>query len=526
MSADRGATATRAADRGSALVAAIAVAAVVMLLATTVVTVAVRSEAGAARDRGRTQALAAAEAGLDAALLALRSLDSATQASFPCTTTSEVWSSPGTSQVVVSYAFSTTTTAAVACPLASGVRMSQVQVTSTATLTTGATTVRRAMQATVALGSAGADPSGTFDRALFSDGQVATSGTLTTAGGVYTNGYYACAGQTAIAGPLTVQGDLSASGSCRADGDVHVGGRLACTGAIVGGDLTVAGVVQNQMSDCTVEGSAVLAGAFSFSGSTRIGGTLTSASSAGSAVGSGTRVAGAARVRSTVTGATEATFPGGLTPNANPAPAAPPAPPRQEMPVVRYVPADWAGSTTMTAQQFFATSGAPTSPGNCSFVGSSTRVLRATAPSTVVDATGCSSFSLSGATVSLSGDLTLFVPNLSASGSLAVRSADAQPHVLRVIVPARSTTDVCAAGGGGVSSSAAWTVDDAIRTFVYAPGTVALSGLASLRGAVYTCGFASSSDLTIAYDTSALPPVGGLASTAYTSSPPTKADVS
>jgi Tfp pilus assembly protein PilX len=51
------------ADDGFTLVAAVAVALIGMLLATTAVTVALRSDSSAAQDRGRTQALAAAEAG-------------------------------------------------------------------------------------------------------------------------------------------------------------------------------------------------------------------------------------------------------------------------------------------------------------------------------------------------------------------------------------------------------------------------------------------------------------------------------
>ncbi len=203
----------RRGDEGFTLVAAIAVTFVAMLMAVTVVAVTVRSEASAGHDRARTQAIAAAEAGVDSALVALRSLEPGTQSTFACAPPPlQVWSSPGTSSVAVTHTFHTAS-GTVACPLVDDTGYRRVVITSTATHTFGGQATRRSMSAVVELnprpGASGGASAAEFSSAFFSDASPAP-GTLRPAhridGDVRTNGDFACRGSTAVTGTVTAVG--------------------------------------------------------------------------------------------------------------------------------------------------------------------------------------------------------------------------------------------------------------------------------------------------------------------------------
>lgn len=469
-------------DRGATLVIVIAVAVVGLLLATTVAAVAVRSETSAATDRGRTQAIAAAEAGLDSALVSLRSMDSADSTTFVCgPTTTDVWSAPGSSRVTVTYDYFSLSGLSL-CPPATGTVLTRAELVSTAVYTQGSTTASRAVRATVDLARKAADPSEVFDVGMFSDGQFASSAPVRIYGNVYSNANYACSSDSLITGSLRVQGSFNGS------------------------------------STCTVEGDMTLGGTFAFSSAVRVGGRLTSASASASSVSSiSARVMGAARLRSTVSGASPAVFPGGLTQNASPAPAAPE--PRQ-MPVVRYTPSDWTSSTIQTAAQWASAnraSGSACAP--------NARTLRAPAGSTVVNAVSCAPYNLNNLTLELSGDLTIFASGLSSSQPVKVISGDGQAHTLRIIEPA-SGTNVCSAGGRGISVNSTFDVDSRIRTFLYTPGGSSFSSVVTVNGAIYACRASFSGNVTINYDTTPLPPVAGEYGTGYKPSTATKSDVS
>lgn len=201
-------------DDGFALVAAIGVTLVVLMLAITVVTVAVRSEVGAGADRGRTLALAAAEGGLDAALLRLDGLASDTQALLTCQTSEQAWSSPGTSTVTTRYGFytSATDTTPDPCPVGTTV-YARVEATSTATYRFGASTNVRSVKAVVPLVGSPAPRS----YALYTPaGLSIASGSSRIRGDVYGGGSMDCQSFARIDGNLYGSG-FSSVQNCLAD---------------------------------------------------------------------------------------------------------------------------------------------------------------------------------------------------------------------------------------------------------------------------------------------------------------------
>lgn len=415
----------RRGEEGFALVAAIGVAVVCLLLATTVVAVAVRSGTSTGLDRAHAQASAAAEAGVDAAVIRLRTdLQPSTQSGFDCTLPARtVWASPGSSSVTVTYAFTNSAGAAATCPLVNGASYAKATITSTAVYTFGAVTTRRSMTAVVGLNYTGSGPS-SFPNAIFTDAApsaLTSSYSFSTKGDVYTNGAYACQGSFTVTGTITAQA-----------GYTQLGGA------------------------CFVSG-----------------GVRTAAST--------------------------------------------PAPPVQSMPALTYPATPWSGATVVPASSLPGVSG-------CTVTGSLT--WGSTSTSTIVDARSCSPLVFTGSTaLFLRGDVSIYAGSIStaSSSSTSVGSSDSVAHVLRLIVPAQSPSNVCGAGGGDITLQGSVAVGSPIKAFLYTPGKLAATGSSiSLSGASMTsCRSAWSGSLNLTY-ASAPPP----ADASYAPSAASKTDVS
>ena len=135
-------------DQGYTLLAAIATASVCLMLATTLVAAAVRSDAVAGGDRNRSQAAAASEGGIDRAVAMLDGFNpSAWNTAASCQRT---LTPTGGAQVVVTFVFSSGGTTD-PCPLSAGSSYTAVTATSTATQTTGSITRTHTMRADVVL---------------------------------------------------------------------------------------------------------------------------------------------------------------------------------------------------------------------------------------------------------------------------------------------------------------------------------------------------------------------------------------
>lgn len=450
----------RRGEDGFTLVAAIAVAFIGMLLAVTVMTVAVRSEASAGKDRGRTQAVAAAEAGLDTAVLA------AQQSSFTCgPTTTSVWSSPGNSSVVVTSRFFTAA-GAQPCPVPSGTAITRAEITSVATYTFGSTTAKRTMGATV---------------------QLSPSGALTSK--------YAIFGSENVAGTSGSQ-SLSATNA----GDVYVGtGDYSCgSGAVVEGNVIVAQGSATLVSGCRVTGSVWAAGDISLvSGAQVLGDATTWGGSI--SVSSFAKVGGKATVRS----GTISTSSGGVIVGERKTDAALVAPPAVTLPRITYKVADWQAAGFVEGTWLKS---------SCSLAAGQTAVLPYLVP-TVVDArsatTACGAAGLSGASgakLLVKTDVAIFTSKITAGSSFSIGSADDLPHKVWLIVPAAATGDYCQSPSSESTMTSGFDAD--VDLFVYGACKVTVASGAAWRGQLWAKSIDLVSGFKMTYVPVGVPGVG------------------
>lgn len=416
-------------DDGFTLVAAIGVALVAMLLATTAVTVAMRSDASAGRDRARTQALAAAEAGLDAAVLA------AQRSTYTCgPTTTQVWSSPGTSSVTVTSAFFTEA-GSQTCPVPAGTSIVRAEVRSTATHTHNGTTTRRTMSATV---EPGASSTPTTGYAVFGQTVTGGSSSATTVGGeIYVSrGNFTCNSSGTALGQVTVpNGRALLSSSCRVVGAVR---------AASGVDMS---------SSAVLEGNA-----FSWNGGISV-------STSGKLIGNAETRGGAISAESsgTISG----------TRNSASTQAVPVA---VEVPRITYRPADWqaAGFTTGTWSS------------GCS-AGSSVLVTLPATPTLYDTRTACPT-GFTGSTsarLQVQADTALFVNRFTGESSFRIESVGGQPRKVWIIVPAAATGDYCAAPSGPVSLGSTFETGPGVSLLVYAACNANVSSSAAWQGQLW-----------------------------------------
>lgn len=437
-------------DAGFALVMAIGVTFVVLLLVVTVITVAVRSDVAAGHDRGRTQAVAAAEAGLDAAVLRVK--DSAQDPQALCSTPTPpmtVWSSPGTSSVDVTYTFVTTSGPRTCSSLGSAV-VTGVEVRSSATHTHGSTTAERTMSATVPLG----DPPLPATRyAIFVQGDMVngTSSNLPTTGSdVYLrNGDYSCGTSASVGGSVTVQnGSFEIGSSC-----------------VVGGSVQAAG-------DVVTGTSSIIRGSVSVW-------------NGGVTLGTSARVDGSVTARNDVRVGTSATV-GGTVRQRQPSV---PTPAPVEMPRVTYRASDW------QAHGFSTTAWS----GSCT-IGIS-RTLTITSR-TVLDARSvCGSGGLQWntlASLGVTADIAIFANAFASSSSARIFSADGKPHKVWLIVPAAETGAYCQSLSGNIDFGTSFAAQSPIALSLYGACSVTVGTSSDWNGQVWanTLSLATSSRLT------------------------------
>src|SRR5664280_2678618 len=165
-------------DRGSALLAAVAITFLVLAMGTATSVVVLASNRASGLDRQRTQSLAAAESGLDMALSTISSTARRNQESgMPCgSTTVQVPASPDLINVTytVTYADPANPTGNLPCPMANGTRPVTATIISNAvpsrTLGGGSSTGDRSMKTTVQLSGGTAASAPPFAQAVFSNG--------------------------------------------------------------------------------------------------------------------------------------------------------------------------------------------------------------------------------------------------------------------------------------------------------------------------------------------------------------------
>jgi alpha-tubulin suppressor-like RCC1 family protein len=293
-------------------------------------------------------------------------------------------------------------------------------------------------------------------------------------------------GSTVYSGSsLQVTNDVNLSGP---DANLIVAGDLECNShGHIGGDVTVAGGV-HLTNKCRIDGSLTAGGAVSMDSTSSVGGDLTAVGavrfqSTGHIGGKVTTGAMFTVIdRATVTDLIESGVLGGpvTTHAAVPAPNLGPAPVvgAKTLQVDQESTwAQWLHHTAVAAGAPSWSAGLSTHPG-CALaswtVGTSTVAVDAT---TRIDATkqttGCSSVSLFGLSLKLSGDLTIVADGVQSTNGLHVTSADGLPHTLRILVPGQIDG---AQRAHAVSLLGGTTVDPMITVEIGTPGTVSLSG--------------------------------------------------
>ena len=216
-------------ESGVALVTGLLAVTVAAFLAATAVSLSLHSNDASGRDRSRTQAIHAAEAGIDTAIA---TISGSTLATLPCTTTGSTSASPVAAWTVevAYYATIDTTGPAITCVPGVGLTTVPGSVTlrSTGQVNFGAATVTRVLQAQLEL----APVLGAFSQAIFSEGSpelannIVVNGNQGNDANFYTDGSWICPNSTELKGSVYAQGTINMSNSCTVAVDAWANGAV------------------------------------------------------------------------------------------------------------------------------------------------------------------------------------------------------------------------------------------------------------------------------------------------------------
>lgn len=264
-------------DHGITLVVAIMVMGVAITLTILVITVAITTANQSGRDRQRTVAIHAAEAGVDAAYAAIQSSGTTLPCAWPATGTSSVSSAPDQVTTRATINYFKADGSAVACPIAattgpSAPTTAVVDGYGETNSLAGAAAATRRMQALINVKPIFGD---SLNKAIFSDGTLAISNQTTLTGNdgpnadVYTNGNFACANNQSYAGSVYAQGNITVQGSCTVAGDLWARGSVSNTSGSngsVGGRVISSTSTISLPSNFDVNGTLLAAGNISWGG--------------------------------------------------------------------------------------------------------------------------------------------------------------------------------------------------------------------------------------------------------------------
>lgn len=266
-------------DAGVAMVTGLLAVTVSAFLAATAVSLSLHNNDASGRDRSRTQAIHAAEAGIDTAIA---TISGSSLATLPCTTTGTTSSSPAASWTVEVgyYASNDTTGTALTCAPGVGVAVTpgSVMLRSTGQVNYGTAAVTRVLQAQLEL----APVLGSFTQAIYSKGSPDIANNITVNGhqgddaDFYTDGSWVCPNSTELKGSVLAQGSISMSNSCSVAVD-----------AWANGSITMSNTAKVQHDAISSASSANLTNSAQIGRNMRVGTTCT-----GCTTGSSGRVAG------------------------------------------------------------------------------------------------------------------------------------------------------------------------------------------------------------------------------------------
>src|SRR4051794_39715890 len=219
-------------EGGMAMVTALLAVIVASILGVTVVNLSIHTSQSSAYDKARTQAVHAAEAGLDTAMSHFAAV---TVGTLPCTLSGQLNATPvATYSVALTY-YAAYPLSGTALPCSGGFLNSTTVPGGVALTSTGSVTgwqngtVQRQMQSELSL-----DPVyGSFGKAIFSDQTPGIANRLTVNGengndaDVLTNGNWKCSNSLTIYGSVYVQGTAAWSNSCRTTVDLWTNGNIS-----------------------------------------------------------------------------------------------------------------------------------------------------------------------------------------------------------------------------------------------------------------------------------------------------------
>ena len=327
-----------------------------------------------------------------------------------------------------------------------------------------------------------------FDKALFSQGSIATTNAFTVQqpgsnqANVYTGGDFACNTNVNIYGRIIANGSATLTNNCTTNG---VWARTAVvtstTGVKINGDVNVSN------GNLTINNNPL-----DINGNVSVSGTIINTD------GKTPDISG-----TTTTGATVQ------------------APPALNLPKIAYAPASWPGTYSTTdwgtwIKSQAISNGAPTwsalrttggdkcavSQANYSLNGS----MNSPSSPTILDATACDLHWQDGSAplrLTLNSDLVIYAKSFYHTGALQIVSGDASSHNLWIIVPwptAATGTDCTNSNAGSITFNAGGTtLSSSINMMLYTPGAINLTNNMSFYGQMYSCTVNTSVNTTLYY---------------------------
>jgi hypothetical protein len=407
----------------------------------------------------KLSSIGAAEAGLDLALSMLGS------APLPCNLTGQLNAEPLTATYSVSIAYYATypvTGSALTCTQGSGPSGLPAAALLVSNGQAGDTATARTMEALARLTAA---PTGSMDKAMFSDRSFAPTNNVTLYGNVgndadiYTNGNFSCSNNQVIRGSVYSQGTLTASNNCTVDVDYVARGNItASQNVTVGHDMRSSRGNITMYNSARVNHDAVAFG-------TNTGGTV---------------------VNNRVSGATVAD------------------PPAQVLPTVNFDAQDWqdAGWT----RQINAGS-------NCTQAYDEIAAMSSQTVPTVVITTCALTWS-GNTTITLGADLAVFsTGGFTARNNFRVRSDNSTVRKFYLVVPSSSATSNCTSPGITLQNNT--TFESTVNTMFFTPCRVSIQNNDGGYGQIYAGLLEVSNHFTLRYRPASVPGVEWTGSTIY-----------
>lgn len=213
-------------DQGIAMVSLLAITAILTTLSVATFTLSTYGNNRSALSQARGTGIAAAESGIDHAMSMLGATP------LPCTASGTLQSAPHTSSYTVTMTYYATfpiSGSALVCTPGVGPSAVPAAVQLESLGSTSGNELTRRMQALVRLT---ATPTGSMDKALFSESGFAPNNNITMYGyvgndaDIYTNGNFSCQSSQTIQGSVFAQGTLTASNNCTVAVDYFARGNV------------------------------------------------------------------------------------------------------------------------------------------------------------------------------------------------------------------------------------------------------------------------------------------------------------